>query len=202
MNLDSSYSCTMTSSTLEETIEEELTLEETAEEESTLEETIEEESTLEETIEEESTFEDTIEEKSPLTETPYVSSITETSASSSTSTIIGISSSIAVVVLIGSIVFMRRRKSKSTKDVKGDIESPEETTADLTTSDSTLVIDGHEKRSTDIGMGRAVLESAKDLANSSQIPGVSELATVVSILVNLLVAVSYTHLTLPTIYSV
>jgi len=86
-------------------------------------------------------------------------------------------------------VFMRRRrrKSKSTTNVQGDIESPEETTANLTTSAPTLVIDGHEKRSTDIGMGRAVLESAKDLANSSQIPGVSELATVVSILVNLLV---------------
>ena len=97
-----------------------------------------------------------------------------------------------MVVLIGSIVFMRmrRRKSKSIKDIQGDIEDgclPEETTTNLTTSAPPLFIDGHKTRLKDIGMGHAVLESAKELANSSQIPGVSELATVVSILVNLLV---------------
>ena len=210
-HLDSSYSCT-TESTPEDTIEEESTPEDTIEEESTPEDTIEEESTpsptsiaeeatpsptiigISSNTSEESTPEDTIVEET----TPSPTSIAEettpsplvsrTETSSSTSTVIGISSSIAVVVLIGAIVFMRRRKSESTK--QGDIEDgslPEETTANLTTSDSTLVIDGHEKRSTDIGMGRAVFESAKELANSSQIPGVSELATVVSILVNLLV---------------
>ena len=179
---DIEFSCPSVSSNYSEYYES--TLEDTVDEESTLEKTIEEESTFEDTVEEESTFEDTVDEES--------SSTTETSASSSTSIIIGISSSIVVVVLIGSIVFMRmrRRKSKSIKDIQGDIEDgclPEETTTNLTTSAPPLFIDGHKTRLKDIGMGHAVLESAKELANSSQIPGVSELATVVSILVNLLV---------------
>jgi len=126
---------------------------------------------------------------SPTVDLSYYDSRNKSDSKSSTQ-IIAITSSIALVSLVVLGVFCRKRKNArkvqdvDVQDIEAGISEVSDVKEPVTEPTEDISVDSFRGIG-GIGVGQSVAESALYLAQNSNVPGVSEVATAISILVNL-----------------